>query len=224
VEESADPNREDEQFFAEVADGLHALAQPLSILRSAIELIALSQHDNGRYLNVAAQQMERTAKIFSSLQHLVSARLDPARCGEMDLCELVQPIVADWKPSLDAFGIELACDVPELPLMAIGDPQRAEQTITAVLEAAASNSARGDRIDLKLNASESAIECTVESTRRSAQRVNSAGRLSLALARWCMASQQGEFEFREDPFRASLLWTVVSEEKHRESVRASHAE
>lgn len=200
---------EEDRFCAEVADGLHALAQPLSILRSAIEIISLPGEASSRYMSVAAQQMDRTSKIFFSLQSLVASRMEPARCAAIDLAELVRPIVQDWTGSLEGFGIALDCEIPATPLMVMADRERTEETISALLEAASSSAARGDKVEFRMLASENEVECSIANTRQGAQRVNSVARLNLAVARRNMASQQGSLRFSEDPFRASAAWPTT---------------
>jgi hypothetical protein len=194
----------DDKFLEEVADGLHALAQPLSILRSAVELIAISHQD--RYVNVAAQQLDRTSKIFSALRNLVDVKRHPARSEAIDLRELIAPIAADWKASLDAFGIGLAVHMSEQQLSAVGDAERMEQTVMALLEAAASDAARGDRLEMRLLASDGWLECSLENCDRKARHLNSVGRLHLAVARENMQSQNGRFEFCDDPFCIRVSW------------------
>lgn len=203
-----DPARASDEvrFCQDVADGLHALAQPLSILRSAVEMFALCGPENTRYLSAASQQMDRTSRIFLSLQHLVAARMEPSRNVELDLRELAQPIVEDWRQSLAGFGIELTCSLPDSPLSAMGSVQRTEQTIAALIEAAAASSARGERVELTLESVPDGAACSVATTRKGVQRISSSGRLSVALARWNMASQSGRLDVYEDPFRITAAW------------------
>src|SRR5580698_1814128 len=73
---------EHERFCAELADGLHALAQPLTILRSAIALLAMANEagtDGTKYVTLSARQIDRTCQLFSSVQNLLGSRTAAAK-------------------------------------------------------------------------------------------------------------------------------------------------
>jgi signal transduction histidine kinase len=65
---------ESDRFYAELADGLHALAQPLTILRGSI--MAMSSEEimperQQHYLDVSKSQLERACALFDAVQALV---------------------------------------------------------------------------------------------------------------------------------------------------------
>src|ERR1700722_18761428 len=79
------------RFYAHLADGLHAMAQPLTILRSSVVASTMPGIDpdrRRRYLNISTQEVERVCGMFESLQDLVIARHVEANCGAVDLEEL----------------------------------------------------------------------------------------------------------------------------------------
>jgi hypothetical protein len=213
----AAPADDHARFCADVANGLHALAQPLSILRAAVEMISVSEKTaRRRYLDVAEQQMNRTSRLFSALQNLVASETEPAHCTRFDLWELLAPMIEDRKPALRELGIAIAASKPDSPRQVFADAARTQQAICAVLEIAVSNSTPGDRIELKTSQSGGFVEFTVTGADNEARRMSSTDRLNLSLAKLNIVSQQGAFDFCEEPFRITLTLPV------RESnVRAS---
>jgi hypothetical protein len=64
------------QYYARLATELHALAQPLTILRSSVVgagLEGIAPEKRRRYLEISQAQAERACKIFESLQEIVIA-------------------------------------------------------------------------------------------------------------------------------------------------------
>jgi hypothetical protein len=213
----AAPADDHARFCADVANGLHALAQPLSILRAAVEMISVSEKTaRRRYLDVAEQQMNRTSRLFSALQNLVASETEPAHCTRFDLWELLAPMIEDRKPALRELGIAIAAPRTNAPQPVFADAARTQQAICAVLEIAVSNSTPGDRIEMKSSQSGGFVEFTVTGADNEARRMSSTDRLNLSLAKLNIVSQQGAFDFCEEPFRITLTLPV------RESnVRAS---
>src|SRR5580698_2805069 len=75
------------QFCMEIADGLHALAQPLTILRSAIEMIGVcrrSGSDMGRYVELSTEHIQRACELFDSIQGLMITQIEPAKSEVLD--------------------------------------------------------------------------------------------------------------------------------------------
>ncbi|MGB6688220.1 MAG: hypothetical protein WBE76_10295 [Terracidiphilus sp.] len=201
----AAPGDDHARFCAEVANGLHALAQPLSILRAAMEMIPVSEKTaRRRYLDVAEQQMDRTSRLFSSLQYLVASELEPANCTHFDLWELLAPIVEDRKHSSRSLGIAIAASKPDLPQPVFADAGRTQQAIAALLDTAISNSSPGDRIELKTSQSGGFVELTVTGADNEARRMSSTDRLNLSVANRNILSQKGAFDLCEEPFCVSF--------------------
>lgn len=205
----AAPGDDHARFCAEVANGLHALAQPLSILRAAMEMIPVSEKTaRRRYLDVGEKQMDRASRLFLSLQCLVASELEPANCSHFDLGELLGPMIEGRKPALRELGIAIAAPKPELPQPVFADAERTQQAIAALLETAISNSSPGDRIELRTSQADGFVEFTVTGAGSEARRMSSTDRLNLSLAKGNILSQHGAFEFREDPFGVSFRLPV----------------
>lgn len=199
------------KFHQELANGLHAMAQPLTMLRAAIEVLALPQSagiDRQRYLAISASAVDRTCNVFSRVQDLVAVTSIEAQRVRFDLWNAIRPAIEDRSRLLDASGVAIAAAKAEAWEPVIGDAGRAEQAVAVVLQMAGDLSSRGDVIELSGRAGHGFVELTIENTRRHGKRIDSTARLNLALAEASVASQHGQCEFREDPFRFLLKLPV----------------
>jgi signal transduction histidine kinase len=206
---------EQEAFCADVADGLHALAQPLTILRSAITLMAAAQADGGdcaRYMDLSTVQIERACRLFSSVQDLLAAKLVEADAEPIDMRNLLTRVIEERSHALDGRGIDLAAEISTAPAMAFGDLRRTERALAAALDAAVSVSSAGDVIQVDSSVSNGFLECAFQSTSRQDNNLKSSDRLNLSLTKANMLSQQGRYEFTQEPFRISLALPVHASE------------
>jgi len=201
------------RFCADMAEGLHALAQPLTILRSAVAAAGSPKVDaNGqrRYLDISNQQVERACGLFECLQDLVIANQTEADCEPFDLPALLAPVIDDQRTVLRAAGIELRVTVPaELPPVQ-GDVARTLQPLFAALKIAASVTSPGGAVELAIATNNGRVELTIRSIGAQARPLNSTERLSLALAEANIRSQQGDYQCSEEPFRVSIQLKLAS--------------
>lgn len=194
---------EREQFRAEMADGLHALAQPLTILRSAIAMLAMAQENGAgskRYVDMSVKQVERTCQFFSSVQELLSARMTTAEQEAIDIRSLLSQAIEERSQTLDELGIRLVVALPEYPCTVSADRQRTEKAISAAFEAAVSASRSGDVIKVDAFSSGEFLELSFESTGKLDNSLKSFDRLKLSVARANILSQQGVYQFTQEPF------------------------
>jgi len=195
------------RLCANISQGLHALAQPLTILRSAVAASTapgVTPVDQRRYLELSTQHVERTCGLFECLQDLVIANQIEADRESFDLTELIAPVVEDQRAKLEASGVELRVVAPiGLPLVQ-GDAARTLQAISAALKITASVSSPGDLVQLLVTTRNGFVELIIQNRRIHGRRLNSSERLRLALAEANIRSQQGEYECDEDPLRVFI--------------------
>jgi signal transduction histidine kinase len=209
----ASSEEEDEQkrFYANLATGLHAMAQPLTVLRSvtvASTFPGAAAADHQRYLEIAAEQVERACGLFHNLQQLLVASQMEAECESVDLTELLAPVVEDQVVSLQQSGVSFEAVIPEGLRLVLGDKDRTLQALFTALKMAASVSVSGDVVELCVTPVNGFIELAVRNRRALERRLNSTERLTLALAETNIRSQHGRFKFAEDPFCVSLALPV----------------
>lgn len=222
--EAVDPERA--RFYADLVNGLHAMAQPLTILRSAIEVLALPQDaaviDQRRYLEISARQVARTCGLFASLQDLVQVQIVEAQRARFDLWELLSPLVEDQRRALLADSIEIvaARSGPWAPTW--GDAGRTEQALLAVMKTAASMASTGDVIEIRAQLADEFVQLTLENGRAHGRRLDSSQRLSLSVAEANIVSQSGRYAAVEDPFHVSLALPIERFDRETTEADQSH--
>lgn len=215
------------KFHRDLANGLHAMAQPLTMLRAAMEVLSMPQSagiDRRRYLEISAGAVERTCLVFAHVQDLVAASICEAERSRFDLWEVIAPLIADRRKLLEASGVAIAASRNESWEPILGDAGRTEQAVAVVLQMAGDLASKGDVIELSGSVENGFMELTLENTRRHGKRMDSTARLSLALAEANIVSQQGRCEFAEDPFRVSLALPLEIPERSGRKTIVSHWE
>jgi hypothetical protein len=200
------------KFHRDLANGLHAMAQPLTILRAAIEVLAMPQSagiDRQRYLEISAGAVERTCRVFAQVQDLLTASMIEAESAPFDLWTLIAPVIEDHRRMLQTSGVALAAAKTEAWMPIVGDAARTEQAIALVLRLAGELASKGDVIEVSASASSGFVQLRIVHSRRRGKLLNSTARLNLALAEANIVTQRGRYEFAEDPFRVSLALPVA---------------
>jgi len=209
---STDSSEQRTRLLACLAEGLHTMAQPLTILRSSVPASAAtgaSAASHQRYAEISIQQIERACDLFECLQDLVIANQIDAECAPIDLSSLLAQAAHEQGPVMQTLGIQLRVTVPSGPLTAIGDAARTLQAIAAGLKIAASVSCSGDVVELLAAVRDGRVELTVQSGQLHGRLLNSSERLSLSLAQTNILSQSGEYECTEDPFCLRLTLPLL---------------
>jgi|CZKL01.1.fsa_nt_gi signal transduction histidine kinase len=211
--ESQTESSELSKFCANMAHGLHAMAQPLTILRSTMSACVqqtLSETDNRRYLQLSSLQVERLCGLFDFMQQLVISRQSDALCMPVDISTLLIPVAQEQKASLGTAGIDFKLVIPDRLEPMMGDMDRTLQALYAVLKIATSVSSPGDTVELTVTPQERSVQLVIQNRRAHGKRLNAAEHLNLLLAEASIRSQKGEYGLTEDPFCVSL--TLPSED------------
>ena len=195
-------------LYSELAAGLHAMAQPLTIVRGALCALTLHQDvppASQRYLDMSSQQLDRLCDLMSSLRSLLETTQFNANCVTVELWELISPILEDLDAALRKSGVQIAPGYPEQSAVhAIADPVRTEQALRAALNTAVSVASRGDRILLDILPRDGFVDLTIQNRNPHGKGLGYSDRLSLSLVKASIRSQQGIYECVEDPLCISL--------------------
>jgi len=192
------------RLCAQFGEGLHAMAQPLTVLRSAvITAIApkVSELDQRRYMEISAEQVENACQLFQSLRELVFAWQNPADSELIDLSQLLASVDEVQGKVFRQAGMKLVVVTPASLLSAVGDKDRILQALFALLKITASVSAAGDSIELLVTGGLGEVELVLQNSRAQGKYLKSSARLILALAEANIRSQHGTFQLVEEPFR-----------------------
>jgi hypothetical protein len=117
---------------------------------------------------------------------------------------LLSRVIEDRSQALNELGIRLDAGWPECPCTAFGDPQRTQQAISAALDATVAASSSGDSVKVDTFTTKGFLEVSFESTGKIDNGFKSFDRLNLSVARANILSQQGLYQFTQEPFRISL--------------------
>lgn len=191
------------QFCEEVADGLHALAQPLSVLVSAVELLAVAETaglNRQRYIDLSVENVRRTCDLFGNLQSLLAIELQPPSMAELDFSEILTAVIEERGRCLHEAGIEIAVLNSSGPSSVFCDPDRTEKAVSGMFDMVSATGSRGDIVEITLSRADGYVECTILNGRAHEKTLNAKERLSLALSRANIVSQGGTCRYAEDPF------------------------
>jgi len=202
------PERDGREHLLEcLGNGLHAMVQPLTILRGALGVIALKGGVAGapeRYLEISNSQVDRLCSLMSGVQSLLDTLRFEANCAPMNLWERIRPVFDELNASLAERGVSLAIARPFENLQVTADATRTELAFEAALNAAAAISSPGDEIEIDAVSGGGFVELAIRNRNARGKNLSSDERLNLTLAEASILSQQGGYELAWDPFRVSF--------------------
>lgn len=138
-----------EEFVANVS---HELRTPLSLIKGYTETLLDGAKDNQevstRFLQTIARNAERLKLLIEDL--LTISELESGRVTlniqTMDLCELVDKVVEDFKTRASGRNVILVNDVPEMSVR--GDSIRLEQVFSNLVDNAIKYGRQGGRVNI----------------------------------------------------------------------------
>jgi hypothetical protein len=198
---------EADRLTAQFANGLHALAQPLTVLRSALAGLKapnLAEADRQWYLETSSAQVEHAARLFHMLQDLIAARGSESESKPIDLPGLMEGMMEAQAPALEKAGVQwevfAACPQPQ----ALGDRDKTLEALVSSLETVLSVSLREDRIELLVGEANGLAEVILRNRRAHGNNLTSVMRLKHAVAEAKMQSQNGSLHLTEEPLSIAL--------------------
>jgi predicted RNA-binding protein YlqC (UPF0109 family) len=192
---------------ADLANGLHAMAQPLTVLRGALGALTLAKAfapEQERYLEMSTRQAERLCDMMSTLQGLVHAAMFKPNRAAVDLWQVIENVLYDPDPALETAGIRIEAARSADSIRVVGDAGRMEQALRAALKTAALVSSRDRVLQVEILSRNGLVDLIVKASGNSRKSFDSSDRLTLALAEANLRSQQGMVEWSEDPLRIVL--------------------
>jgi hypothetical protein len=201
-------NSEREVRLCEDLDlGLHAMAQPLTVLRGVLGALLMRSSQSGdtvRYLEMSNKQVDRLCELLLGMQNLLNVVQFEAASAPIDVWGLIAPVLEDHSSLFKEAGVKVAAARPDRAFGAIGDPARTVQAIQAALATAVALSSHGDVIHLDFVPGDGFLDVTLRNNNTHTKNLTSIDRLNLSLAAEGIRSQRGLYEFIENPLRVSL--------------------
>ncbi|MFK4761351.1 sensor histidine kinase [Microbacterium sp. ZW T5_45] len=150
--------KNEERMRQFVADASHELRTPLASIRgySELSLRALSQQQGPAAIEGTTTSLERIQAQSLRMTRLVEdllllARLDEGRelvYGTIDLAQLALESVSDARPTAPEHGWDI--EVPDEPVVIVGDAGRMHQVVTNLLANARTHTPAGTQITLSV--------------------------------------------------------------------------
>jgi K+-sensing histidine kinase KdpD len=213
----------EEQFRSNIADGLHAMAQPVTILQGALCAMTLRSPlsaDQQHYHEMSTKQLGRLSEMLHTLQDLVNTSENTLRMVAFGVGELIDRVLVDSETMLLEAGIRI--DGPDLTTEEIihADPGRTERAFRAALRIAASQTEPRESIRLSVCREGESIRVTVKDPAPGRNPLSASDRLNLFLAESNIVSQGGTFEFLAEPLCISFAMQVT----HTHPLHNPHAD
>src|SRR3954470_7900410 len=134
-----------------IANASHELRTPIFSLGVFVELLQdeqLDQATRDEFLSTMAEQVERLQKLAVDLLDL--SRLDAGSIDlnseGVDLADLAGAVAAEFKPAVVSHGTELEVRVPDEPVRALCDRERAMQIMRILLDNALRHTPEGTSV------------------------------------------------------------------------------
>jgi len=195
-------------FYSQLAEGLHAMAQPLTIVRGALGALTLGKGiapQQERYVRMSTEQVERLCDLMSGLQDLLDAAQFDGECVSLDLWEIVDLVLEDLdRPVLRPSGVQISAVKPNERICVIGDSFRTEKALRTALKTAVSLSSPGDSIQLEILIDDGFADLVVQNRKRHSKGLGSIERFNLALVQANVRCQAGVYACVEDPLHLSI--------------------
>ncbi len=150
VTEQREADRRKDEWIAMLA---HELRGPLSPVSNAVQVLVLRgtagpEVDHAR--DVIARQTRHLARIVDDLLEVTRLLRGQVRLRmeRLDLARLVRTAAEDHRPALEAAGLTLALEMPEMPVWVSGDATRLNQVVGNLLDNALKFRNGGDQVEV----------------------------------------------------------------------------
>jgi hypothetical protein len=200
----------------ELDEGLHALAQPLTILRGALGVLTLRgavPPEASRYLEMSNTQVDHLCNLVSGLRNLLDGvQFEPA-CKEIDLWNLIASVLENRQAESRNSFQRIALAKPDCEFRVMADPVRTEQALHAALNAMEAQSQSPDDICIDISRRDGFANLNLLCTRSTEKSLTAMHRLHLLVAEVNVRKQQGFYECSEFPFQISINFPLLDGEE-----------
>lgn len=193
--------------YSGLANGLHALAQPLTVLRGALgawKLRGAAEAGNDRYLEMSSKQVERMSDLLGCLQDLLDTPIGEPKQEALDPNELVDQVLVGMSSTLQEWGGRIDRVESDGPIAMNGDADRTEHALRAALRAAVSVSSVGGSFRLTTRLREGQVELIVDDATGAKRELTFTEKLNLGLVEKNIRCQGGDYACVESPFRMTF--------------------
>jgi hypothetical protein len=212
-----------ESFLKSLADSLHQMAQPLSIIQASMELALLRKTTGEQFGEVAQNVLDQVARAVETLRFTSQmARYQQPAQDETSLLlsDVLHEAVADLSRTLSTAKLKLALDHSGREREILFSRTRLRQLFFYILQAVQHLSEPGDMIHIGLQAHAGNIKLRIfqsperKTTNAPKASDESFATRSLALAEAIVVGAGAEFQINRSPLLLVVDFPVRRQSKH----------
>jgi hypothetical protein len=204
---SSEPSSASEILCSNLAQGLHAAAQPLTVLLASLSKCHTDRMNRDELRELTARsvvQVQRVCTFFSGLQQLVMAESIKPQLSPTPILPLLAYAIDGVNLVFQQNGIVLSSVVPNTCPPVLINRARSLQAISTVLLVVHGLSGVQDTVELITSSSANAVQIVVRNLHLSAAVINPEASLSLVVAEANMRSQQAGLTLSLQPFTVCI--------------------
>jgi hypothetical protein len=204
---SSESSSASEILCANLAQGIHAAAQPLTVLRASLSKCNTDRMNSDELRELTASsavQVQRVCTFFSGLQQLVMAESIKPQLSPTPVLPLIAYAVEGLDLVFQHDGITLSSVVPDTCPPVLINRARTLQALSRVLLVVHGLSGAQDVVELVASSSANAVQIVVRNLHLSVAGINPEASLSLAVAEADMRSQQAGLSLSLQPFTVRI--------------------
>lgn len=197
-----------EALCVHLSKGIHAAAQPLTVLRASLDCIQTDGMSHGELRELVASsalEVERVCTLFTFMQQIVNVMSIKPELSEISL----QPLLAHVADGVELLfaegGMLLRSIASDTCLPVLIDPARTRQALSSVLLIAHALSKPLDTIELIASStSYGVVRVVVQNVHAYVDAMNAEQSLNMALAEANIRSQQASLSWSLQPFSVQI--------------------
>ncbi len=204
---SSESSSATEMLCSNVAQGIHAVAQPLAVLLASLskDYTDRMNCDQLRELTASsAAEVRRVCTLFNYLQQLVLAASVKPQLSPIPLLPLLAFAADGVNLLFQQNGIVLRSVLPDTCPPVLIHRARTLEALSRVLLIVHGLSRAQDTVELLVSASLNAVQIVIQNPGLSVDMINAETRLSMAVAEANMRSQQGGLSLILQPFTVCI--------------------
>jgi hypothetical protein len=204
---SSESSSASETLCSNLAQGIHAAAQPLTVLRASLSKCHTDRMNSDELRELTASsavQVQRVCTLFSCLQQLVMAESITPQISPTPILPLLAYAVDGVNLVFQQNGITLSSVVPDTCPPVLINRTCTLQALSRVLLVVYGLSGVQDTVELITSSSADEVQIVVRNLHLSVAVINPEASLSLAVAEANMRSQQAGFSLSLQPFTVCI--------------------
>jgi len=203
---AVDERARTEKFCVNIADVLHAIAQPLTILQVRLDQTVAEEMDAVELraaIADSAQQVESLCNLFGYMQGFIVAQSEEPNFSVQDVAMMLEHVAEGMSLFYHEAQKKLCLRVPEGRQLVVVDQTRIYQALSRILLVAFEVSVAGDVVELTGAPCSDGVKIVVRKM-ETYRALGKESALKLALAEANIERQGGKLTWTAEPFRVEI--------------------